>query len=152
MTNERQRIHDDLRDDLFRRQLSNSRFLDKAILTLSGAGLGFSLVVVNDLVPLKAAQHLYLLTISWIGFAVAILITLVSFLIGQKAISKQLSLNYRYYILNQENAKDEKNWLSLAIPILSWASVITYLLAVAFVVAFVACNYKLTMDKGGPSL
>ena len=34
---ERQELHDALRDDLFKRQLSNSEMLDKAILSLSSA-------------------------------------------------------------------------------------------------------------------
>lgn len=147
MTNEHQRIHDELRDDLFKRQLSNSQFLDKAILTLSGAGLGFSLVVVNDVVPLTTVYHVYLLKMSWFCFGAAILSTLVSFLIGQIAIKKQLKLNYRYYILRQEDAKNEKNLWSAAIPVFSWASVISYLIAVTFVIVFVACNYKHTIDK-----
>ena len=50
MDEERKKLHDALRDELFKRQLSNSENLDRAILMLSSAGLGFSLVVCHNYV------------------------------------------------------------------------------------------------------
>jgi hypothetical protein len=41
---ERKKLHDSLRDELLKRQLSNSENLDRAILMLSSAGLGLSLL------------------------------------------------------------------------------------------------------------
>ena len=61
MDNERQKLHDELRDDLFKRQLSNSQFLAKAVLSLSGAGLAFTFVFIKDIVPLKPETDLSLM-------------------------------------------------------------------------------------------
>ena len=93
---ERQRLHDTLRDDLFKRQLSNSENLDRAILMLSSAGLGLSLVFVKGLVPLTKADCMCLLYFSWFLFGSAILSTLVSFFVSQQGIKKQLEMNKQY--------------------------------------------------------
>lgn len=45
--------------------LSNSQMLDKAILSLSSAGLGVSLAFIKNVVPLDKATNLYLLYLSW---------------------------------------------------------------------------------------
>ena len=145
MDNERQKLHDELRDDLFKRQLSNSQFLAKAVLSLSGAGLAFTFVFIKDIVPLKPETDLSLMYISWISFILAIVCTLVSFLISQMAIKKQLKLNYEYYILEKEEAKDKKNQLSPIIPLLSWVSVIVYILAVTSIATFITLNIRKTI-------
>lgn len=145
MDNELQKLHDELRDDLFKRQLSNSQFLAKAVLSLSGAGLAFTFVFIKDIVPLKPETDLFLMFISWISFILAIVCTLVSFLISQMAIKKQLKLNYEYYILEKEEAKDKKNRLSPIIPLLSWVSVIVYILAVTSIATFITLNIRQTI-------
>ena len=152
MDESRQRLHDEMRDDLFKRQLSNSQFLDKAILSLSGAGLAFSFVFIKDMVPSKPATNLFLLYISWVSFILPIVCTLFSFLIGQMAIKKQLKLNYDYYILEKEEVKNLKNQLSPIIPRLSWASVILYIIAVISIATFVKLNIKQIITQGGVSL
>ena len=70
MTEERQKLHDALRDDLFKRQLSNSEMLDKAILSLSSAGIGVSLLYLKskdeqDMANLADVGFLHW---SWVGF------------------------------------------------------------------------------------
>lgn len=69
---ERQRIHSETRQDLLKRQLSNAENFDKAILSLSTAGLGFSLAFIKDILPLSNAAHLILLHVSWFLFGAAI--------------------------------------------------------------------------------
>ncbi len=93
MNEERKRLHDSLRDELFKRQLSNSENLDRAILMLSSAGLGLSLVFVKDLVPLAQADCMCILYFSWFLFGFAILSTIVSFFVSQQGIKKQLEMN-----------------------------------------------------------
>ena len=66
-------------DELSRRQLSNSENLGRAILSLSIAGLGFSLAFIKDVVSSEAVTNLYFLHGSWWAFAVAIAATLVSY-------------------------------------------------------------------------
>ena len=53
-------------EELSKRDLSNVENLDKAILSLSSAGLGLSLVFIRNVVELAAATHVWLLHISWL--------------------------------------------------------------------------------------
>ena len=93
MGEERKKLHDSLRDELLKRQLSNSENLDRAILMLSSAGLGLSLLFIKDPFPLSEAAWKLLLYSSWILFGSAILSTLVSFFVSQQGIKKQLEMN-----------------------------------------------------------
>jgi len=76
---ERKKLYEETRKDLLARQLSNAEHFDKAILSLSTAGLGFSLAFIKDIVPIAKASCLGLLHYSWYMFVMAIVVTLVSF-------------------------------------------------------------------------
>ena len=97
------------RDELLKRELSNSQLFDKAILALSSAGLGFSLAFIRKGFSLAEATPVYLLYSSWILFAVAIASTLISFFTGQCAIKKQLKLNESHYLENKEKPSNSEN-------------------------------------------
>ena len=137
---ERQRLHDSLRDDLFKRQLSNSENLDRAILMLSSAGLGLSLVFVKGLVPLTKADYMCLLYFSWFLFGSAILSTLVSFFVSQQGIKKQLEMNKQYYLERKEEVVNQKNLWASVTEYLSYVSALTYIEADFFLVFFIALN------------
>ena len=140
LAKERQKLHDILREELFRRQLSNSQILDRSILSLSSAGLGLSSVFVSSLVPLAEATCRYLLYLSWGLFGLAIISTLVSLFISQKGIDKQLKLNRQYYIENKEEVINQKNLWAKATSCLSYVSAIVYILAAFFMVLFIGLN------------
>ena len=69
--------------------LSNSQMLDKALLSLSSAGLGVSLAFIKNVVPLDEATHLHFLHWSWGAFVGTIIFTLVSFITSQHGLEKQ---------------------------------------------------------------
>ena len=140
---ERRKLHDALRDELFRRQLSNSQILDRSILSLSSAGLGLSSIFVRSLVPLAEANCRCLLYFSWILFGLAIISTLVSFFVSQKGIKKQLELNQQYYLENKEEVINQRNLWDEATSCLSYISVIAYIFAAFFMVLFIALNINL---------
>ena len=140
LAEERRKVHDELRDELFRRQLSNSQILDRSILSLSSAGLGFSSVFVRNLVPLAEATCRCLLYFSWVLFGLAIISTLVSFFLSQGGIKKQLELNRQYYLENKEEAINQRNLWAEATECLSYVSAIVYTLAAFFMVLFIALN------------
>ena len=139
---ERQELHDALRDDLFKRQLSNSEMLDKAILSLSSAGIGVSLVFIKT----KGAEdnfqfvNLHFLHWSWMAFLFAIVITLISFIVSQYAIKKQLKRNKQYYLEYKEEVIKKKNHLAWITFLLSHLSVLFYIGAVYFMVEFLRRN------------
>lgn len=68
-------------DELSKRDLSNVENLDKAILSLSSAGLGLSLVFIRNVVKLAEASHVWFLHVSWFMFVLAIISTLSSYLL-----------------------------------------------------------------------
>ena len=135
------------RDELLKRQLSNSQLFDKAILTLSSAGLGFSLAFIRKGISLAEATQVYLLYVSWGLFVLAIASTLISFFTSQRAINKQLEFNEDYYLGNEgkpsnsENKLDNpKNRWNQITNALSCFSLIFYLLAILLTVLFAALN------------
>ena len=69
-------------EELSKRDLSNVENLDKAILSLSSAGLGLSLVFIRNVVKLAEALHVWLLHLSWLMFVLAIISMLLSYLFG----------------------------------------------------------------------
>ena len=62
------------RDELLKREVSNTENFDKAILTLSNAGLGFSLLLIyNNNSQLATACHKWLLSVSLSMFVLAVI-------------------------------------------------------------------------------
>ena len=140
LAKERRKEHDILREELFRRQLSNSQILDRSVLSLSSAGLGLSSVFVSSLVPLAEARCRYLLYLSWGLFRLATISTLVSLFVSQKGIDKQFKLNRQYYLENKEEVINQKNLWAKATLYLSYVSAIAYIFAALFMVLFIALN------------
>lgn len=101
-TDEEQRrsveMFDSFRDELYKRQLSNNEAYDKAILSLSSAGLAISLSFIKFIVPLDKAVYLGVLKTAWVLFLVSVVSTLVSYIVGNKGITRQLEYAEKYYI------------------------------------------------------
>ncbi len=58
---ERKRLYSETRTDLLKRQLSNAENYDKAVLSLATGVLGFSLVLLKDIVPSTNAEGMWAL-------------------------------------------------------------------------------------------
>lgn len=140
MMEERKKLYSETRQDLLTRQLSNSQSYDRAILTLSTAGLGFSFTFIKDIVPLNQADSLNLLIISWVLFACTIFCTLISFFTSQFAIKKQLIFAEKYYLEKREEYLYKRNWLSILTELLSYFSMVVFLFALIFTIVFVSTN------------
>ncbi|MFT6138579.1 MAG: hypothetical protein ACJAUJ_001674 [Salibacteraceae bacterium] len=133
-------IHDKFRDDLLKRQLSNSEGYDKAILSLSSAGLALSLTAIKFIIPLDVAQSLWAIKASWWLFFVTIICALFAYLIGNKAISKQLVIAEKYYIKGLVSAQTEKNKYTAINSFLNNITGVTFVLAISLVIYFVTTN------------
>ena len=150
MDEERQNPDDDLEklyeiylkeeEDISKRELSNVENLDKAILSLSSAGLGLSLVFIRNVVNLAEANSVWLLHVSWLMFGLAITSTLLSYLFGQHALGRQRKFNERYFLEGDEDAGQQKFFASWMTRVLSYVSVITYIAAVACTAVFIGLN------------
>ena len=127
-------------EELSKRDLSNVENLDKAILSLSSAGLGLSLVFIKNVVELTQAAYVFLLHISWLMFVLAITSTLLSYLFGQSALNKQREFNEKYYLEGDDDAGQQTSWASQTTRGLSYVSVFTYIAAVSFTALFIGLN------------
>ena len=157
MDEERQNPHDDSdaddseklyelyvkeEEDLSKRDLSNVENLDKAILSLSSAGLGLSLVFIKNVVELSKANHVWVLNGSWLMFVLAITSTLLSYLFGQRALNKQREFNEKYYLEGDEDAGQQTSRASCVTRVLSYVSVFTYITAVSGTALFIGLNLE----------
>lgn len=127
-------------EDISKRDLSNVENLDKAILSLSSAGLGLSLVFIKNVVKLTEATHVWILHISWLMFVLAITSTLLSYLFGQRALNRQREFNEKYFLEGDEEAGLQTSFASRVTRFLSYVSVFTYIAAVACTAFFIALN------------
>ena len=140
VTDERIKLHDSLKAELLKRQLSNSVEFDKAILTNSSAGLVLSLAFLKDFISIAKADHAWTLYASWAMFLFAVISTLASFATSQLGISKQLEINERYYIKLEESAADERNKIADLTNFLGYASGLLFISALILSAAFVSIN------------
>ena len=115
---------------------------DKAILTLSGGGLALSLTFINNIIPLATAKNIGVLIVSWVLFALSILITLTSFVSSQFALEKQRKLAEDYYLKNDEAAPTRPNIWNRTTRILNLISGLFFIVAVVLLLYFVNLNLK----------
>jgi hypothetical protein len=140
---ERKRLYERHRDDLSKREISNAENHDKSILTYSAAGLGLSLGLLKDFIPIAQAQYSWALYGSWIFFALAMISVIVSYPLSQKVIRLQLDRAKRYYLDNTETAFNERTkWEFHADLLNQWVSPTTFILAIILTTLFVSTNLK----------
>lgn len=137
---ENQIMFSERRKELVDRQLSNSEGQDRAILTLSSSGLVLSVTFVRFVIDLNEAVYKWLLLTSWAFFALAVVSTILSYLIGQKAINDSIDVSYKYYIEDDDNYENVVPCSSKINDFVNLLSSITFMLAVVSIAAFIALN------------
>lgn len=137
---DRTRLYERTRDDLLKRQLSNSENFDKSILTLSTAALAISLTFIRYVVPFKTAVHTWILEASWLLFVGAIVTTLSSFLLSQRAIKTQLVYAERYYLNGKHEFLTRRSLSARLTDLASVVSATLFVLAIIGLVIFVSFN------------
>lgn len=137
---EADRLFAELRGEIEPRKLANAENLDRHLLSLSSAGLGLSVAFIKDVVPLKAACHLSALISSWMLFGVAILVTLASFIISQRAQDRQLAIGKAYYLDGDTEALRWPNRWARWTEGASHVSFAAFVAAVALTIFFVTAN------------
>jgi hypothetical protein len=139
---ERREAYEKYREELLKRQLSNDEAYDKAILSLSSAGLAITLTLYDKILPEEGAELLCLLYASWIFFALAIISTIASFQISQKGLSIQETIAEKYYIDKDEQAFDEKNWAANLTSKINIISGVAFILAILSFVSLGIFNFN----------
>lgn len=137
---ERNDIYQRTRDDLLKRHLSNSENRDRAILTLSSAGLALSVTAFRYIVDPEHIIAIPLLLVIWGLFVVAIVLTLISFHVSQRAINVQLKLAEDYYLNKNESALHRRNLPSMVNDWLGVGSTAVFLFAIVCFVVFFSLN------------
>ncbi|MBU8977099.1 MULTISPECIES: hypothetical protein [unclassified Lysobacter] len=136
------KLFSELKEETFRRQLSNSENFDRSILTYASGALALSLGFLKDFVPLTRAAHAYLLYGSWLLFALCITLTIASYLLAQLALKRHLEIADDYYLKQNTSAWGSPNTPALLTEIFNWASGSAFCLAVFLTTAFIAINAK----------
>ena len=132
----------DYLNELYSREMSNSKDYDKAILTLSTAALGLSLAFIKDVVPLADASAKLLLYISWGLFAFAIVLVITSYFTSQKGIHEQVGLVNQYIANGNEDIFSYDNLFGRFTVYLNFASGAVFVVAIGLTVAFVFINIQ----------
>jgi len=140
---QRESLYAEYRKELLAAQRSNSESLDKAVLSLSTAFLGFSLAFIRYIIPVEASTCLFLLKFSWALFCVAITSTLVSFLTSQIGIIKQLKYAEKSYLENNKAFNNKTTRLAGITIFINVFSSIIFILAVLFTIIYVWINLKI---------
>ena len=140
VSQERKDLFANCRKDLLTRQLANSENLDKSILSLSTASLGFSLAFIKEIVSVDQAINVYLLQLSWLCFVCAIVSTMASFVVSQRGINKQLFFAEQYYLMQKDEYLDKTNWLSKVNDWLNAFSIAVFTCGIILTVVFVWTN------------
>ena len=138
---EKQKLLAEIRAELLKRQLSNAENYDKAIVSLSTAFLGFSFIFLKDLVPATKAIWVSLLYGSWIILTFAVLSTIVSFWVSQKALNVQLEKAEDYY-LNDNQAALSRSLVAKATDWINGLSGALFVAGVGCSTAFVIINFQ----------
>ena len=139
---ERKKIYSSTKQDLLTRNLSNSEKYDNAILTLSSGILAISLAFIKDIVPLDKAFYIFLLIASWCLFGAAIVSTLVSFVLSQIAIKRQLEYAGKYYLENKEEYLTKKNRPAFLTDVVNYISGILFIFGIVTTIIFVSLNIQ----------
>ena len=141
---DRNDVYQKTREDLLKRLLSNDENFDRSILTLSSAALGLSVAFLRGGTNNNCFA---MLVLAWMGFLVAMVSTLVSFLASQKGIVKQLELAERYYLRDDEGALTEVNIGAIVTERCRYVSVTAFILATIALLAYFAINLPLKEEK-----
>ncbi len=137
---ERNRIYEEFRNHLLKLQMMNSENFDKSILSLSSTLLALSLAFINDIVDFKKAINPEFIKLSWVFLVGAILITLISFLLSQKAIDKQLDYAEKYYLSKLDEYLNKNNIYNSLTKGSSYFSALFFIVGIILTVLFVQSN------------
>jgi hypothetical protein len=139
-----------LREEIHKRQLSNTENYDKAVLSLATAFLAASLTFLKDFVPFRDACWKALLPLSWALFGLAIVATIASFFTSQEELDAQLNRAEDYYLQEDESALERKSSFDKWTKALNLASAIAFILGIACTIVFISINLsEATMSNQG---
>ncbi len=133
-------MFDSFRDELLKRELSNTESYDRAILTLSSASLAVSLTAIRFVVPLESSNHIWMIKAGWLLLLFSIIMSLYAYLMSNKAISVQLKNAEDYYTHGVAEAFNRPNKYTEVNGVLNKLTGVMFVLALSSIVIFVTLN------------
>lgn len=130
-----------IREEVTKAKLSNSVTQDKAIFALSSAFLGFSITLISNQASSEIQIFFWIVASSWVLFGMAIITTLLSFRVSQKAQDENLKIADAYYLNGDLKAIDKSNKPADILYYLNWASLIIFCFGVVFTILFAIINF-----------
>ena len=122
-----------------------SRSFDKYILTLSGGTFGLSVFIIKQLAPQPINTSMPLLIGAWFAFGASILITLISFLLSQKACTRNIELMENYLSGKADSVEYERiNTYTRLTQIANWLSMSSFITGVVLLGRFGIMNMPTT--------
>jgi len=129
------------RSELTRAKIDQARQFDRYILTLASGTFGFSVVFMRYIAPNPNISTIPLITAALVSFGASIFSTLLSFLMSQKAIVKQLEIMDLWYKKEAELSElESKNKFADWTTRLNWISIVLFVIGGIFLIVFVALN------------
>ena len=126
---------------LLGKQSTNIQEFDRSMITVSTFSLGYVLAQVNTY------NNILIFVIHSAIFLLCVIFTMVSCILGNKAIDKQLEINYEYYIEDDEKAIDRVPCEEKIMIVLSKVTLILFLIGLILAI-FVSAR---TNSSGGNS-
>ena len=137
---ENRRIFESARDHLNEASIKNSESFDKAILSLSSAGLALSLTFTKFVVPIGEATNLILLHISWLCFGCSIISTVSAFLTSFSAIAVEREHIHKYYMMCDDDYANKTNVWDRITYFINRVSAVFFIVGVFSAVSYVWLN------------
>jgi len=125
------------RDLLIDAEREAARSFDKTMTTLAAGALALSFGFVREMKVAPSSDCL--LYWAWGAFVVSLLLILVSFLLSQHAMRRQIAIIEESFDLPNSSAPKITRWAKVIIA-LNWVSLISLVIGVVFFAVFAACN------------
>lgn len=137
----RRQMYDAYIKDARAQQVASLQSYDKAILLYSSGGLALSLTFLKDFVKeVGSSVDLGFLHLSWVLFALAMLATILSFLVSAAVHFEGMQDAEEYYLEGKDSARDRKSCSDVVLSWLNRASGFFFLGAVGATVWFAIAN------------
>jgi len=128
------------RDILIDVAREHARSFDKYILTLAAGTFGLSLLFIGQIAPHPKDGTEWLLIAAWVAFGASILSILIAILLTQEACSKQIKMLDEEFLNPDLKKAKTKNVLPAYTRILNWASMLSFIIGVIFLIKFGTSN------------
>lgn len=134
------KIYDDLASEIFKRELSNTESYDRAILTLSSAALGFSLLATRFIIDIEHASNLWMVKAGWVLLVISVAMSLLGFFVSNLALNEHLKNAEDYYVEGIKEAFNRETEFGPINGFMNKLSGLLFIVAVSLIVFFVSSN------------